>query len=47
MSALTSTTGVNLDSEAVELMRYQQAYQASSRVIQIARDTLQTILDIR
>ncbi|MBJ6122283.1 flagellar hook-associated protein FlgK [Sphingomonas mollis] len=46
-SALSSATGVNLDTEAVELMRFQQAYQASSRVIQIARDTLQTILDIR
>jgi flagellar hook-associated protein 1 FlgK len=36
-----------MDSEAVELMRFQQAYSASSRVIQVARDTLQTILDIR
>ncbi|GAA0725997.1 flagellar hook-associated protein FlgK [Sphingomonas japonica] len=40
-------TGVNLDEEAVDLMRFQQAYQASSRVIQIARETLQSILDIR
>jgi flagellar hook-associated protein 1 FlgK len=47
VSALTSVTGVNMDSEAVELMRFQQAYSASSRVIQVARDTLQTILDIR
>lgn len=42
-----NATGVNLDEEAVNLMRFQQAYQASGRVIQIARDTLQTILDIR
>jgi flagellar hook-associated protein 1 len=42
-----NATGVNLDEEAVNLMRFQQAYQASSRVIQVARDTLQTILDIR
>lgn len=40
-------SGVNLDEEAVDLMRFQQAYQASSRVIQIARETLQSILDIR
>lgn len=39
--------GVNLDEEAVDLIRFQQAYQASSRVIQVARDTLQSILDIR
>lgn len=42
-----AVTSVDLDSEAVDLMRFQQAYQASGRVIQIARDTLQSILDIR
>ena len=42
-----SLSGVSMDSEAVDLMRFQQAYSASSRVIQIARDTLQSILDIR
>ncbi len=47
VSAQSSVAGVNMDSEAVELMRFQQAYSASSRVIQVARDTLQTILDIR
>ncbi|RYD63006.1 MAG: hypothetical protein EOP58_12190, partial [Sphingomonadales bacterium] len=33
--------------EAVDLIRFQQAYQASGRVIQVARDVLQSILDIR
>lgn len=42
-----SATGVNTDEEAVDLLRFQQAYQASARVIQIARETLQSILDIR
>ena len=37
----------SLDEEAVNLIRFQQAYQASSRVIQVARDLLQTIIDIR
>ncbi len=46
-TALSASTGVNLDSEAVDLIRFQQAYAASSRVIQIARETMQTILDIR
>jgi flagellar hook-associated protein 1 FlgK len=46
-TALSVSTGVNLDSEAVDLIRFQQAYAASSRVIQIARETMQTILDIR
>lgn len=47
VSARDAQSGVNLDSEAVDLMRFQQAYSASSRVIQAARDTIQTILDIR
>jgi flagellar hook-associated protein 1 len=46
-TALSTATGVNIDEEAIDLMRFQQAYQASSRAIQVARDTLQTILDIR
>lgn len=47
IAARDAVSGVNLDSEAVDLLRFQQAYQASSRVIQVARDTLQSILDIR
>ena len=42
-----SASGVNLDTEAVELMRFQQAYSASSRVISVARDIFQTLIDIR
>ncbi|HEX4694570.1 flagellar hook-associated protein FlgK [Sphingomonas sp.] len=42
-----SLSGVDLDSEAVDLMRFQQAYAATSRVIQVARDTIQSIIDIR
>ena len=47
VSARDQVSGVDLDQEAVELLRFQQAYQASSRVIQVARETLQSILDIR
>lgn len=47
VAARDSVSGVNLDSEAVDLMRFQQAYSASSRVIQVARETFQSILDIR
>jgi flagellar hook-associated protein 1 FlgK len=39
-------SGVNLDEEAANLMRYQQAYQASGKVIQIASTLFETILDI-
>jgi len=47
VAARDAVSGVNLDNEAVDLMRFQQAYSASSRVIQVARDTFQSILDIR
>ena len=47
VAALDSATGVNLDSEAVDLLRFQQAYQASARIIQVARETMQSILEIR
>ncbi|MBX9795380.1 flagellar hook-associated protein FlgK [Sphingomonas sp.] len=46
ITARDQVSGVNLDTEAVELLRFQQAYQASSKVIQIARDTLQTLLNV-
>ncbi len=42
-----SMSGVNLDEEATSLMRYQQAYQASAKVIQLANTLWQTLLDIR
>lgn len=37
---------VELDREAADLLRLQQAYEASARVIQIARETMQSILAI-
>lgn len=36
--------GVNLDEEAARLMKFQQAYQASAKVIDIARSTFDTLL---
>ena len=47
VAARDSLSGVDLDTEAVDLMRFQQAYSATSRVIQVARETIQSILDIR
>ncbi|MFB0981432.1 MAG: flagellar hook-associated protein FlgK [Alteromonadaceae bacterium] len=37
-------SGVNLDEEAANLMRFQQAYQASSRIISIANTIFDTLL---
>ena len=45
-TARNDDSGVDLDSEAAELVRYQQAYNASAKVIQTARETMQAILDI-
>lgn len=41
-----SVSAVNLDEEAANLLRYQQAYQACSKVIQVAQQAFQEILDI-
>ncbi len=45
-SARADVSGIDLDREAADLVRFQQAYQASARVIQAARDMMQTILSI-
>jgi flagellar hook-associated protein 1 FlgK len=44
--AQQSLSGVNLDEEAANLLRYQQAYQASSKVIEVASTLFDTILRI-
>jgi flagellar hook-associated protein 1 FlgK len=43
---LDAVSGVNLDEEAANLLRYQQAYQAASKTIAIADDLFRTLLDI-
>ena len=43
-ATLDETTGVDLDTEAAQLLRYQQAYSASAKIIQASRETLQSIL---
>lgn len=45
-SDLDNVSGVNLDSEAADLMRFQQAYTASAKIIQTARETLQAVFDL-
>jgi flagellar hook-associated protein 1 len=39
-----SIAGVNLDEEAADLIRFQQAYQASARVIQVSSELFDSIL---
>ncbi len=45
-AARDEVSGIDLDHEATELLRYQRAYDASSKIIQVARDTVQSILDL-
>ncbi len=40
-----SYSGVNLDEEAADLLKFQQAYQASARVISIADEMFQTLIN--
>lgn len=45
--AMQSVSGVNLDEEAANLQRFQQAYQAAGQVMRIADSLFDTILSIR
>jgi len=40
-----SVSGVNLEEEAANLLRYQQAYQAASKIIGVANTLFQTLLN--
>lgn len=41
-----SLSGVNLDEEAANLLRYQRAYQAAAKAMQIANDMFDTIIGL-
>ncbi len=45
--ALSAQAGVDLDAEAVNLVRFQQAFQASGRAMQVASTLFDTLLAIR
>lgn len=44
--ALQAESGVNLDEEATNLLRYQQAYQAAAKVMQIAGEMFDMLLTL-
>ena len=46
LEAKDSRAGVNLDEEAADLLRFQQAYQASAKVMQMANQLFDSILRI-
>jgi len=46
VAAQQSVSGVNLDEEAANLLRYQQAYQAAAKAMQIASTMFDTLLSL-
>ncbi|MEL6737915.1 MAG: flagellar basal body rod C-terminal domain-containing protein, partial [Pseudomonadota bacterium] len=46
-ATLLIETGVDLDTEAANLVRLQQAFEANSRVMQVATEVFDTILGLR
>jgi flagellar hook-associated protein 1 FlgK len=44
-TALQSTSGVNLDEEAANLLQWQQAYQAAAQVLTVANSLFTTLID--
>lgn len=45
-NAMQSESGVNLDEEATDLLRYQQAYQAAGKMMQIASQLFEVLLQM-
>ena len=45
-TAQQSDSGVNLDEEATNLLRYQQAYQASGKVMQTISDLFKVLISL-
>jgi flagellar hook-associated protein 1 FlgK len=43
-SAKSEVSGVNLDEEAADLVRFQQAYQAAAQVISVANSLFDSLL---
>lgn len=46
VEAQQSVSGVNLDEEAANLIKFQQAYQAAAQVISVSDDIFQTLLSV-
>jgi flagellar hook-associated protein 1 FlgK len=47
VAARDQVSGVSLDDEAADLIRYQQAYQAAAKVLQISSQLFDSVLQVR
>ena len=45
-SAQSEFAGVSLDDEAAHLLEFQQAYQASARILQTARELFEALIKV-
>ena len=45
MAAATDKSGVNLDEEAAKLLQFQQSYQASAKILQVAQSVFDTLIN--
>ena len=44
-ASIDALSGVNLDEEAANMLRYQQAYQAAAQVIRVTQDLFDSLLN--
>ena len=47
VTARDQVSGVSLDQEAADLVRYQQAYQAAAKILQVASQLFDSVLQVR
>jgi flagellar hook-associated protein FlgK len=47
VSARDEVSGVSLDQEAADLIRFQQAYQAAAKILQVASQLFDSVLAVR
>ena len=45
VASMDSLSGVNLDEEAANMLRYQQAYQAAAQMIRVTQTIFDTLLE--
>ena len=45
IAARDAISGVNLDEEAANMLRYQQAYQAAAQIIAVASEMFDTLIN--
>jgi len=47
VTARDEVSGVSLDQEAADLIRFQQAYQAAAKILQVASQLFDSVLQVR